>query len=90
MQIKCSGLALCKPVLVSDCTAQANFVNRENCGLVFEAGNSDDLSEKITKLASLPEYERLAKNAVDCVYDKYNWGNYGGRLVELYSGLKVK
>ena len=80
-------MALGKPVIVSDCTAQANFVNRENCGLVFEAGNSDELCDRIIKLTDRNEYDRLSKNASACVKEKYNWENYGRRLIELYSGL---
>jgi glycosyltransferase involved in cell wall biosynthesis len=80
-------MALGKPVIVSDCTAQANFVTRENCGLVFEAGNSDELCAQIIKLTDRNEYDRLSKNASSCVKEKYNWENYGRRLIELYSGL---
>lgn len=35
------------PVVVSDCPAQANVVRKEKAGLVHEAGNADDLAEKI-------------------------------------------
>jgi glycosyltransferase involved in cell wall biosynthesis len=81
-------MALGKPVIVSDCTAQANFVKKENCGLVFEAGNNDDLCDRIIKLTSRNEYEPLSRNASACVTEKYNWENYGRRLIELYSGLQ--
>jgi len=81
-------MALGKPVIVSDCTAQANFVKKENCGLVFEAGNSDDLCDRIIKLTSRNEYEPLSRNASACVTEKYNWENYGRRLIKLYSGLQ--
>jgi glycosyltransferase involved in cell wall biosynthesis len=81
-------MALGKPVIVSDCTAQANFVTREKCGLVFEAGNADELCNRIIKLTSRNEYDPLSKNASACVTEKYNWENYGRRLIELYSGLQ--
>lgn len=80
-------MALGKPVLVSNCTSQANFVSRESCGLIFEAGNSAELSDLIIKLTDQSEYERLSRNARSCVYDKYNWETTGSRLTELYSGL---
>jgi len=81
-------MALGKPVIVSDCTAQANFVKRENCGLVFKAGNADDLCDRVIKLSSRKEYDPLSRNAAACVTEKYNWENYGSRLIELYSGLQ--
>jgi glycosyltransferase involved in cell wall biosynthesis len=81
-------MALGKPVIVSDCTAQANFVMKENCGLVFKAGNADELCDRIIKLSDRSEYDRLSRNASACVAGKYNWENYGSRLIELYSGLQ--
>lgn len=80
-------MALGKPVLVSNCTAQANFVIKEACGLVFEAGNSLELSNQIIKLTDQSEYDQLSKNAKNCVYDKYNWETTGSKLIGLYSTL---
>jgi glycosyltransferase involved in cell wall biosynthesis len=80
-------MALGKPVIVSNCTAQANFVNKEFCGLVFEADNSIDLCNQIIKLTDQSEYDRFSKNAKACVYDKYNWETSGSKLIELYSSL---
>jgi glycosyltransferase involved in cell wall biosynthesis len=81
-------MALGKPVIVSNCTAQANFVLKEACGLVFEAGNSMELSNQILKLTDQSEYDHFSNNARTCVYDKYNWETTGSRLIELYSNLK--
>ncbi len=83
-------MALGKPVIVSDCTAQANFVKKENCGLVFEAGNSVDLCNQILRLTDEAEYNRLSRNAGSCVLEKYNWEAYGKILTELYSNLQKK
>ncbi|MGA1978278.1 MAG: glycosyltransferase family 4 protein [Bacteroidales bacterium] len=80
-------MALGKPVIVSDCTAQANFVKKENCGLVFEAGNPDELCDRIIELTGRKEYELFSRNAAACIKEKYNWEIYGARLIELYSGL---
>jgi glycosyltransferase involved in cell wall biosynthesis len=80
-------MAMGKPVIVSDCTAQANFVTRENCGLVFEAGNVNELCDRILKLTDRKEYDVLSSNASACVTEKYNWEKYGSRLIELYSDL---
>jgi glycosyltransferase involved in cell wall biosynthesis len=83
-------MALGKPVIVSDCTAQANFVTREKCGVVFETGNPDALCDRIIELTDRQEYELLSKNASICVTGKYNWETFGSRLIELYSGLQNK
>jgi len=80
-------MALGKPVIVSDCTAQVNVVRLENCGLVFSSGDASDLSEKILSLTDRPTYELLSKNAKSCIYSKYNWETSGARLTDLYKGL---
>ena len=83
-------MALGKPVVVSNCTAQANFVVREGCGFVFEAGNPDDLGNQIIRLTKKESYDRLSRKARSCVNDNYNWETYGSRLTDLYSGLISK
>ena len=80
-------MALGKPVIVSNCTAQANFVIKEACGLIFEAGNSPELSNQIIKLTDQSEYDQLSRNAKTCVYDKYNWETTGSKLIGLYQPL---
>jgi len=80
-------MALGKPVIVSDCTAQVNVVKLENCGMVFTSGNASDLSEKILSLTDKSTYEVLSKNARSCIYSKYNWETSGARLTDLYNGL---
>lgn len=77
-------MALGKPVIVSNCTAQANFVDREGCGLVFEAGNPDDLASKIVSLTVTEAYNKLSNKAINCVNDKYNWETTGSRLINMY------
>jgi glycosyltransferase involved in cell wall biosynthesis len=81
-------MALGKPVVVSNCTAQANFVTKEACGLVFEAANSQELSHQIIRLTDKSEYYRFSKNAKSCVFDKYNWEISGSKLIDLYTSLK--
>jgi len=80
-------MALGKPVIVSDCTSQANFVTKEDCGLIFKAGDSKELSDHILRLRDKTTYETLSKNALRCVSEKYNWEEIGSRLTELYSNL---
>jgi glycosyltransferase involved in cell wall biosynthesis len=81
-------MALGKPVIVSDCTAQASFVERENCGLVFNAGNSEDLCVQIIRIMDSGLYKALGINAMNCVNEKYNWERSGSVLTGLYSDLQ--
>jgi glycosyltransferase involved in cell wall biosynthesis len=77
-------MALGKPVIVSNCTAQANFVDREGCGLVFEAGNPGDLASKIVSLTDSETYHKLSNKAINCVNGNYNWETTGSRLINMY------
>lgn len=80
-------MAFGKPVIVSDCTAQANVINTEYCGLVFEAGNSEQLYNKIIKIKNPELYEKLQQNAQKCVLEKYNWELSGKELNKLYETM---
>lgn len=83
-------MALGKPVIVSNCTAQANFVDSEGCGLVFEAGNPDDLASKIVSLTVTEAYHKLSSRAINCINDKYNWETTGSRLINMYLESSIK
>jgi len=77
-------MVLGKPVIVSNCIAQANFVEREGCGLVFEAGNPGDLASKIVSLTDREAYHKLSRRAINCVNGNHNWETTGSRLIEMY------
>lgn len=76
-----------KPVIASDCTAQANVIKHENCGLVFEAGNSEQLLNCILKINNQEVYNQFQQNAERSVLQKYNWEISGKELVKAYSNL---
>jgi len=80
-------MALGKPVIVSNCTSQSNFVKKESSGLIFEADNYKELSDCIIKLTNKQLYEELSRNALNCIEHKYNWENSGKRLTDMYSEL---
>lgn len=75
-----------KPVLVSDCPAQAEVISDEQCGLIFKADEADDLAEKILELY---RNEGLAKQMGErgrrAVFDRWNWDKTDRELVALYS-----
>ena len=80
-------MAYGKPVIVSDCTSQKNLIENEECGLVFEAGNANDLAKKILEMKQSSKYKELSKNASNAVLKKYNWKNAARQLITLYREL---
>jgi glycosyltransferase involved in cell wall biosynthesis len=80
-------MAFQKPVIVSDCSAQSNVVINEQVGMVFEAGNSMDLSSKILDIQDFTKYKKYSENAFQCVKTKFNWKESGKMLLSLYDNL---
>jgi len=81
-------MAMGKPLIVSDCPAQAEVVTSTRSGLVFEAGNAVDLAEKIDWMYR-HEKERhgYGKNAKLAVFNKWNWEETSKDLVSLYERI---
>ena len=79
-----------KPVIVSDCRPLKRIVEEAGAGLVFKAGNPEDLAEKILTLYDSPEacknYGENGKNAA--TIGKYSWNNEKRRLMQIYNGLQ--
>lgn len=74
-----------KPLIVSNCRPQAEIVEGNNCGLVFEHDNPEDLANKIIKLYNNPELINImGKNGKLAVEQKYNTEIVGKNLVNLY------
>lgn len=81
-------MAMGKPVVVSDCPAQQNVIENENCGLVHEDENEKDLAEKLIELLSNPEKcSKFSINAKEAVNDKWNWDKTSRDLIDLYHRL---
>jgi glycosyltransferase involved in cell wall biosynthesis len=80
-------MAFGKPVIVSDCTSQKNLIEKEKCGLVFEAENAKDLSKKILTIHQNSNYDELSANSYNAVINKYNWKNSSEQLITLYKEL---
>ena len=75
------------PVIVSDCPAQANVINRSEGGLVFKAEDTDDFIAKIKAMDNPVLHERLSKNAFASVKSKYNFSVSKKNLTNLYEQL---
>lgn len=78
-------MAAGKPVVVSDCPAQADLVRNEGCGAVFRAGDAEDLAARIRELyADGPLRERMGRAGEKAVRERWNWRVTGQALPEAY------
>lgn len=81
-------MAFGKPVIVSNCRAQENMVNKYRCGLVFQDRDIKDFADKILTLYKGKEYyKELSENSLKAVTTSLNWEISGKSLVNLYRGL---
>ncbi len=78
-------MALGLPLIVSDCPAQATIVKEENAGVIFTAGDSEDLNNKLLELVNdNDEFTKMSKRNIELVNDKYNWANGAKELINIY------
>ncbi len=74
-----------KPVIVSNCKPLERIVNETKAGLVFQAGNFQDLAEKIIQIYKNPD--QYGENGYQAVLEKYNWEREAEKLIELYNKM---
>ncbi len=78
-----------KPLLVSNATAQAKLIEKENCGLVHVEKDSKDFSNKILKLFNDKDLrERLGDNGEKFVKNHFTWEKTSKKLIDLYNNLE--
>jgi glycosyltransferase involved in cell wall biosynthesis len=80
-----------KPVIVSDVKGLKRIVDTTHCGYLFHAGDNNDLSKVIIKIASNRQdlLERGNSGRI-AVIQKYNWARDGRILCDLYSKIPTK
>ena len=84
-------MAYGKPLVVSDCPAQAQLVEEVECGLVHQAEDVDDMASQLGKLLIDPLLaESLGQNGKEAVNNNYEWGKTSLDLVELYRSFDKK
>ena len=77
-----------KPILVNRGTSTANKVREENCGLVVDANNVEEIKEAIIKLRDNPELcEELGANGRKAYEERYSWEIMEQHLLALYQEL---
>ena len=82
-------MALAKPLLVSDATAQKNIILESGCGLVHEAGNTEEYVKNMITLYQDPEKRsKLGALGKEFITQKFNWEITGKTLVKLYEDLE--
>ena len=76
------------PVIVSSAKPLKRIVEEENCGYVFEAGNSNDLAETILLiLKNKNDLYQKGENGRQAIIKKYNWGNDQKKMLSVIEGL---
>jgi len=82
------SLAFGKPVVVSDCEAQMNIVNKFHVGLVFKDRDAKDFANKIVKLYNDRElYKTFAQNGEKVIRKVLNWEKNKRILSDIYDNL---
>jgi glycosyltransferase involved in cell wall biosynthesis len=82
------AMACGKPILVSKGTSAANKVYENNCGLVVDTNNIEEIKEAIMKLRDNPKLcKELGANGRKAYEERYSWEIMERRLLALYQGL---
>ncbi len=77
-----------KPLLVSDVASLKRIVTKTKCGVVFKAGDHQDLASKFINSFKKPdELKIMGINGYKSVLKKYNWSHDAKKLKKLYESL---
>ncbi|MCO7184708.1 glycosyltransferase family 4 protein [Tenacibaculum sp. XPcli2-G] len=81
-------MSLRKPLLVSDATAQKNIVEKVNAGLIHEAKNVEDFTDKVLRLYKDELLRKeLGKNGEAFIRNEFTWDKTSKELINLYNSL---
>ena len=73
------------PIIVSDVKTMAEEVLLQGNGLVFTAGQADELAECFIKIST--ERSRYSGTITDSMLDEYSWERQGDKLVAVHDDL---
>jgi len=83
--VACEAMALKVPVVASGIEGLKEIVVHEQSGLLFENGNSKELSQMICRIFDNADFRQiLIKNAYDRVNEKFSMKNYAEKLQKFY------
>lgn len=84
-------MLMSRPVVVSSCLPLKRIVEDTRSGLVFQAGNPQDLAKQILTLyANKKLRQDCGRRGHQAVLNRYNWGSESQRLCLLYKSLRGK
>lgn len=82
-------MAFGKPLIVSDCTAQARIVQTYNCGLVFPAGDKTRFAAATYQLFADSRLQaNMGANAKKAILEDLRWEIVSDNLNQLYHKFK--
>lgn len=77
------------PILSTNCTSVKKMVEENNCGVVYEDGDSIGFSKHVTELFKDPErIKKYSANGINAVKNKFNWKIEEDKLISIYDSLK--
>jgi len=77
-----------KPLVVSDCPAQAKLIEHNKTGLVYTAGDAQALANAVLELYHDKEKATtLGENGFDFIDDEFCWEESSKKLTELYASF---
>ncbi len=75
-----------KPIISSNCTSIEKIIREENCGLIFEDRNAEELAKQIQILYENGMLkQQMGENGKNAVMQKYNWDATVKPLLNLYN-----
>lgn len=78
------------PILATNCTSVKKMVEENNCGVVYEDGDSIGFSKHVTELFKDPErIKKYSVNGINAVENKFNWKIEKDKLISIYDSLKA-
>ncbi len=81
-------LAFGKPIIVSDCKAQAKIVQRYDCGLVFKDQDAKNFADKILTLYRNKNLvQKFSNNGKRAINEELNWEKTSIELNKLYDEI---
>jgi glycosyltransferase involved in cell wall biosynthesis len=83
-------MAFGKAIIASDCPSQENIIKEEKCGLIFRAGEPEELAGCARKIADKAFRDKMGENGRKAILEKYNTASGNRVLVDLYEDLSNK
>lgn len=79
------------PILGTNCTSVKRLVEEEECGIIYEEGNTEAFVDGVKKLYKDQELKKkLGKNGKKAVLEKYRWEKTTDDMIEMYNQLQNK